>query len=718
MANLVPDPQRINNNDAGWSVRSFLNGILKIFSDAINKLYSEKIDRSEMANYGYGVKRYKAEVEKVSDLPKTGNEEGDGRVVLADKDPTGKYSFVHLWDGAKWNKTPLIILSSEVATIRDLTLSMCQNALQDINAMRSTKMIGEGLNGASINEDKTKVTVPVGVKGNDSYFQASFNDTDLLKIIKDSYLSNSRSVYAILKYKVNDIELATVLTPRLAGDNNNKIGDVVTQIFDGDYIYLLFLVNADISTLASSLRVGVQFYPKDVMLQEFTFEYIDSTFFIRENSTYSTLLAEKVSERKYVSTHNFGSALQSYSRFGKFVGGIACNNVPSDVDGYLKSIYLKVNGTGGMLRFGIGIIDQRNWAIIRDQFSLKVVSGLQLLDVIEKKILFNKDERLFVFLDDANAAPMFQQGTQASHDMMLYNDQSADGALYKLASTYGGYLTLSWTVEVVSSPLFATKPAVEKNTNDIKSINESIIQVNSQLGTAPDYFGNRYELKVVGDKVVPIPMIYEDSVIITNSIGRHPILPGVWFGDWGMAASQRERDLVHILQRGLRNKIPTATAVGSNIAQWERNFSFDKDALLGDVLTPNRDLIVFRLGENIPNDTDPIVLENAFEELVLYAMDKCPSAKIVVTGVLYTNVAKDIPLSNVAKKYGLTYVKLSDLYIPANIIKAGDIVWGDDGEQHIITKESNVPGHPNDNGQGAIGNRLLTAVGYDVINQL
>lgn len=606
---------------------------------------------------------------------------------------------------------------ADYATKEDLgamsNLSMCKNALNDAQAMKPTRMHGEVFSGATLSEDKKSITISTGFTGNNSYWTSVFDNTELIKVIKEAYINNSKSIYAALKYKVSDATNAIYLKPRIIAGANNAAGNYIAWIKDGEFRYLLFELTADISTLSSSLRVGVQFHQTAALTNDFTFEYVDSTFFIYDNSTYSSFLADKVSKQKHLSSHAFGTELAAYSRFNKFVGGIACNNTPTTIGGFLNSIFLKVSGTGGNMRFGIGFIDQRNWAIIRDEFSLKVVSGTQTINVLDKNLTINDGELIFVFLDDANAAPMFSPGTQEGHDLMLYNDQTADAALFRLATTYGGYITLSWTVDTINSDLFATKPEVQKVNNDLKIVNEAIIQTNSKLGTAIDYLGNRYDLRVVDGVVIPIPMRYKKALVIGNSITKHPIKEGVWWGVWGMAATKKEFDLVSTLEKGLKVIDDSATAEGFNVALWERNFNTDKDALFNGVLAPDTDLVIFRLGENV---IDLVNFESAFDELVSYTISKCPKAKFVITGVFWTKAEKDIAMSNIAEKYGITFVKMSDLDTPENKIKVGDVVWGDDGLEHTITQSSGVAGHPNNLGQKRQGNRMLLSVDYKTID--
>ncbi|WP_165020145.1 hypothetical protein [Dysgonomonas sp. ZJ279] len=590
-------------------------------------------------------------------------------------------------------------------------LDIAENVLNNLNIMHPTSHHGEGVDGGVISDGNKKVTIPIGAKGNASYLQAHFYDNELIKIIKDAYMYDIKSVYGVIKIKVSDNKIGDYISGHFQVDSvHTSVARLVARLKVGNYIY--FIVNnwGDLSTLKTHIRLGVQFFPSgNTFEQDFVFEYVGMTVFIRNNEIYARLLDEKVAEKKNITEKVYGTSKYAQNVFQTFVGGLACLNTPTEMAGYLRNIYVRSNGAGSM-RFGIGIIDQRSWAIIRDTFSVDVVAGNNTVDVFSRKITIKKDELLFIYLDNATTSPCFGVNAETDPDLLLYNDKTASGVLSRLATTYGGYITLTWEVITINSEYFATKNEIEIVNGEIKDINETIIQTKAQIGTAPDYFGNKYELRVVNNVVVPIPMRYKKCVCVGNSITYHGKATDLWWGEWGMAASKKEYDYVSIVEKGLQVVDNTATATRLNAAAWERNFNIDKNSLFGGVAA-DTDLIVFRFAENV---VDTANFENAFDDLVSYFFAKCPRAKYLITGVFWRNTTKDTALMNVATKYGITFIQLSDLDTLENKWKLGDLVWGDDGEQHAIINIG-VANHPNDNGMKHIGNRILTAAGYETI---
>lgn len=101
------------------TLKSTLNSATSSLQSDIQNLENTKLDKSEIGNFQVAIKRYKAEVANISNLPTTGNEEGDGRIVTNDKDSSGS-SYIHVWDGTAWSRTPYTKLPSNLVTNRDI----------------------------------------------------------------------------------------------------------------------------------------------------------------------------------------------------------------------------------------------------------------------------------------------------------------------------------------------------------------------------------------------------------------------------------------------------------------------------------------------------------------------------------------------------------------------------------------------------------------------
>lgn len=106
-----------------------------------------------------------------------------------------------------------------------------------------------------------------------------------------------------------------------------------------------------------------------------------------------------------------------------------------------------------------------------------------------------------------------------------------------------------------------------------------------------------------------------------NSMAWHAPKDDIgWSGDWGMAASKREKDYVHQTMRFVREKYPNATYCIAQCAYWERNMNddnvFDEYSNLKDF---EADAVVIVLGENIhENEHTQDELADKFSELISY----------------------------------------------------------------------------------------------------
>ena len=198
-------------------------------------------------------------------------------------------------------------------------------------------------------------------------------------------------------------------------------------------------------------------------------------------------------------------------------------------------------------------------------------------------------------------------------------------------------------------------------------------------------------------------------VVLGNSITRHGVREDVgWLSDYGMAASSSDSDFCHVLQDSLRYKYPDVVVVPKNIAEWERDFSIDKDSLLGAAVD-GADVVIIRLGENIPSSSVPHI-PDAVSSLVDYVKG-VSGASVVITGCFWLSFNKDAMLRRAAASLDLPYISLNFADHTYNkAVNGGDAtdtlgnVYHFDGEF--------VGSHPNDSGMKAIANALLPLFYY------
>jgi lysophospholipase L1-like esterase len=187
----------------------------------------------------------------------------------------------------------------------------------------------------------------------------------------------------------------------------------------------------------------------------------------------------------------------------------------------------------------------------------------------------------------------------------------------------------------------------------------------------------------------------------------------IWWGNWGMAATRPENDYVHRIMARLRETVPTATYDVTGLGGWEISTDFyhpyayapdvlDREGALG----ADTDLVIFRLGENVQDETN---FELALVSVINYVKEKAPNARIVVTGQFWTRPAREIACRNAAIRTGSTYVRICQYDLPEYKETIGGLVYGDDGYQHAIT-DYMVAQHPSDAGMEAIANAILDAI--------
>ena len=193
-------------------------------------------------------------------------------------------------------------------------------------------------------------------------------------------------------------------------------------------------------------------------------------------------------------------------------------------------------------------------------------------------------------------------------------------------------------------------------------------------------------------------------LFLGNSITLHGSLPKIgWTNVWGMAASAKEKDYVHLVTRGIEAKTGrTADLRVRNLADFERNFhTWSPAEKLKTEVAFNPDYLVIALGENapdLPTQDDRLEYRKAFKELLGVFMDeKTERPNTVVRGVFWPNAAKDYEMAHVASDYAVPFVQ-ADLGGDASMTAKG------------LFRHGGVQNHPGDKGMRAIADLILEAL--------
>ena len=186
-------------------------------------------------------------------------------------------------------------------------------------------------------------------------------------------------------------------------------------------------------------------------------------------------------------------------------------------------------------------------------------------------------------------------------------------------------------------------------------------------------------------------------LFLGNSITRHGVNESLgWFGDWGMAASEKERDYVHRLVKLFEDTGRKVSFCTANLSDWER--TRDMSLLETEYRSAREfgaELIIVRLGENAGLAENEDAFEKCYMDMVGYF--SADGAKVVLTDLFWEYEPFDGFVKELAKERGYIFVELHDL--------------GDKAEMKAVGRFSHagVDAHPGDAGMDEISQRIFRA---------
>ena len=191
-------------------------------------------------------------------------------------------------------------------------------------------------------------------------------------------------------------------------------------------------------------------------------------------------------------------------------------------------------------------------------------------------------------------------------------------------------------------------------------------------------------------------------LFIGNSITRHEPKEDIgWENDWGMAASKKENDYVHVTVKLLEERFGKVDYCIVNCGEWEKNYF--NDELLSEWEKAREfaaDIVVVRIGENIWSanehfEKEPIAPH--FQKMVEYFTPN-PSAKVIVTDLFWQQPTIDAAIRQVVAEKGYPFVSLNDLGADKENMAIG-LFW-----------HEGVAMHPGDLGMRRIAERIAEKV--------
>lgn len=440
-------------------------------------------------------------------------------------------------------------------------------------------------------------------------------------------------------------------------------------------------------------------------------------------------------EKSILSVENINKTGIYFGSMSKFSGSlfypiiVSIQNAASNSDSVLSKIEF-YSYKQGKIKFAVGEIDQRNWAIIDYEFYVDAVVGKNVVDVLSKNYVIGVGKQLFVYthetgLDDETVTYKTKTITTQNDPEMIYG--RIDGEVDPIPGTeYGASVSLYYeTVEI--SSIFAFK-------NDFNSLNETVGNLSEQtklisdkINIVNDRQGLKYKLLVQDGAVIAIPVQFKKVLVISNSYGKHsPVYSYGWCAERGMATSVDGNDFVSFIRKGIQEKDPEAEVYIAGVAKWERDFSFDKNTLLEDKLFSDTDCIIFRCGENV---SDVSGFKNAIIDMMQYCFSIATNSIGYICSMLFSNSGKDEALLQAANEMSLDYINCisnnpvlhkqkSGFYTRGWVTNDGGATWDKEQTKLYPILYSGVAGHPNDVGMLYMANNILSAISYPELNVL
>lgn len=197
----------------------------------------------------------------------------------------------------------------------------------------------------------------------------------------------------------------------------------------------------------------------------------------------------------------------------------------------------------------------------------------------------------------------------------------------------------------------------------------------------------------------------ERLLFIGNSITLHGPAPKIgWTGNWGMAATEAEKDYVHRVVAAVAKRHGQAPEFRvANVADFERAYEhFDFVAKLKEPLALQPEVVVVAIGENVPalkTDEAKTKFRESMTQLLALLKGSEPRA-LFVRSCFWADAAKDAAMKEACTAVGGIFIDIGAL---------GKNERNYARSERKIDHEG-VARHPGDQGMNAIADAIVRAM--------
>jgi hypothetical protein len=187
-------------------------------------------------------------------------------------------------------------------------------------------------------------------------------------------------------------------------------------------------------------------------------------------------------------------------------------------------------------------------------------------------------------------------------------------------------------------------------------------------------------------------------LFVGNSITRHAPKPEIgWNNDWGMAASVKENDYVHLIMKHVQLQDTNAEFCIAQVAAWEQEY-WNERALeeYRDAVLFAPDIIIIKIGENVfQNHNEKYPFHLYYKKLVDFFNPYSKAKVIVVTSFWRVGVIDEV-------------MRLAAAERAYPVVELGHL--GERNEMKALSAPSAIANHPGDLGMAAIADTIWTAL--------
>ncbi|MDX1357672.1 MAG: hypothetical protein R3232_02450 [Clostridia bacterium] len=180
-------------------------------------------------------------------------------------------------------------------------------------------------------------------------------------------------------------------------------------------------------------------------------------------------------------------------------------------------------------------------------------------------------------------------------------------------------------------------------------------------------------------------------LFVGNSITWHPVKEEIgWLNEWGMAASSKENDFVHLVMDKVRMIHPDAEYKIAWAVAWEREY-WDAVHLVAfrEFLNFKADIIIVKINENVTADNNDQYPYSVYYRKLLGYLNPDNKARFVLCTGFWEKGLLDSIVRNIANDNGYPLVELNHLDT-------------EDMKAHDTYGNSAPANHPGDRGMKAI----------------